>query len=103
MKYQINCTEENAADIDLLDAFDRDSAGEFERETRELCRNGRVNITLNLEYLNYLDSASLGMLVMLRAHVKRHNGELRLKNLKPQLMKTMRNMRLDIVFGLTEM
>ena len=100
MKYQIHHTGENDAEIELLEAFDRDSAGDFEVETRNLCGDGKVNITINLEHVNYLDSASLGMLVMLRAHVKRHGGTLRLKNLRPMLAKTFRSMRLDMVFGL---
>lgn len=103
MKYKIHSMGENAADIEILESFDRDSAGEFEEETRTLCRNGQVNIAINLEHVNFLDSASLGLLVMLRAHVKRHGGNLRLKNLRPQLKKTFHTMRLDMVFGLDEM
>lgn len=77
-------TERVVGDVTILDLAGRfvDGRDEVFRETmNRLIRDGRRKVLLNLEQVNYMDSAGLGMLVSRYIRLTKFNGQLCLCNL----------------------
>jgi anti-sigma B factor antagonist len=76
--------ERAVGDVTVLDLKGRfvDDREEIFRETmNRLVRQGKRKVLLNLDEVNYVDSAGLGMLVSRFIRLQTHDGQLRLCNL----------------------
>ena len=58
----------------------------------------RVKILLDFSNVDNLSSAALGMLINVNNRVKQHNGQLRLVNIKPQIMEVFEITKLNKLF-----
>jgi anti-sigma B factor antagonist len=58
----------------------------------------RVKILLDFSNVDHLSSAALGMLINVNNAVKQHNGQLRLVNIKPQIMEVFEITKLNKLF-----
>ena len=58
----------------------------------------RPKILLDFGNVDHLSSAALGMLINVNNRVKQHNGQLRLVNIKPQIMEVFEITKLNKLF-----
>jgi len=58
----------------------------------------RLKILLDFSNVDHLSSAALGMLINVNNAVKQHNGQLRLVNIKPQIMEVFEITKLNKLF-----
>ena len=58
----------------------------------------RLKILLDFSNVDHLSSAALGMLINVNNSVKQHNGQLRLVNIKPQIMEVFEITKLNKLF-----
>ena len=77
-------TEREFGEVTVIDIDGRvtiqDGADEFREVARELIRNGRVRLVLNMKNVPYIDSTALGEIIRTYTSVTRHNGSLKLLN-----------------------
>jgi len=59
---------------------------------------GATRIVINLEYVNYVDSAGLGALIEMHRRTKAKGGQLKLSNLGPNLRHALEIARLLTIF-----
>jgi anti-sigma B factor antagonist len=71
-------------DVTVIDIAGRiavqEGADEFRDLTRELLRQERVKIVLNMREVPYIDSTALGEIIRTYTSVIRHNGSVKLLN-----------------------
>ena len=58
----------------------------------------RPKILLDFHRVDHLSSAALGMLINVNNRVKQQNGQLRLSNIKPQIMEVFEITKLNKLF-----
>ena len=63
-----------------------------------LIQSHPYDVHLNCQDLSYIDSTGLGALVSVVKKIKQYNGNLYLKNLRPNVLKVIRITNLDKVF-----
>jgi anti-anti-sigma factor len=63
-----------------------------------LLASGVTRIVINLEHVNYVDSAGLGALIEMRRKTRAKGGSLKLCNLGPNLMQALEMARLLPIF-----
>ncbi len=63
-----------------------------------LLSSGVTKIVINLEHVNYVDSAGLGTLIELHRKTKDKSGKLKLCNLRPNLKQALEIARLLPIF-----
>ena len=63
-----------------------------------LLASGSTRIVLNLEHINYVDSAGLGALIEVQRKTKAKGGSLRLCHLRPNLTRALEMARLLPIF-----
>jgi anti-anti-sigma factor len=66
--------------------------------TENLLLSGATQIVVNLEHVNYVDSAGLGALIELHRKTKASGGSLKLCNLRPNLRQALEIARLLPIF-----
>ena len=91
-----------AADVTIVDVSGRvalgDDSKELSEKMRELVREGRTQILLNLAEVTYFDSSGLGELVSSLSAVKNAGGKLKLLNLQPRIADLLRMTKLEPLF-----
>lgn len=68
-------------------AIDSDSHSDFRQDVNALLKKYPKMILLNLENVDYISSAGLGVLFSIKKFVLANNGDLVFCNLKPQIIK----------------
>ena len=100
MSLQATCRE--VGDVTLIDFSGKITLGEasamVRRTVRDLVDRGRRKIVLNLDDVDYIDSAGLGELVSAHTVVRSANGELKLMNLSRRVNDVLQITRLFTVF-----
>ena len=71
---------------------------ELRKEILGLIDNKEYRIIMNFEYVNYIDSSGIGLLIELLKKASENNGELALTNMNPHCMKVFTITRLDRIF-----
>jgi len=66
--------------------------------TDNLLASGATRIVINLEQVNYVDSAGLGALIEIHRKTKAKGGSLKLRNLGPNLRQALEIARLLPIF-----
>jgi anti-sigma B factor antagonist len=86
----------------ILDLAGRITVGEEASRLREALREaaaaGRVNVLLNLEKVDYIDSTGLGALVMGYTSLRKAGGKLKLANLSRRNVELLVFTKLETVF-----
>lgn len=94
-------TERSVGDITILDLQGRfiDDREEIFRETmNRLVRERKLKVVLNLDGVNYVDSAGLGMLVSRYIRLKTYDGQLKLCNMNRKSFRVLDVTNLLTVF-----
>ncbi len=79
-----------------------ESCSDLREAILELTAREAKEIVLELSQMPFIESSGLGVLVGLRAHLRRHGTELRLANPQPRVLETLRMTRLALLFGLED-
>ncbi len=100
MSLEINRREREG--ILILDLAGRitvgEEAGRLREALREAAAAGRVNVILNLEKVDYIDSTGLGALVMGYTSLRKAGGKLKLANLSRRNVELLVFTKLETVF-----
>jgi anti-sigma B factor antagonist len=96
----------DVSDVSVIDLSGKITLGEgssmVRRMIRELIDQGRRKILLNLEEVDYIDSAGIGEMVGAYTIVRSANGELKLINLTKRVKDLMQITRLLTVFDVSD-
>lgn len=96
--------ERDREGIVILDLSGRLIAGEpiagLREKVRELSDSGKLNIILNLEKVDYIDSTGLGGLVICFTNTKKAGGALKILNLSRRNVELLILTKLTTVFEL---
>lgn len=96
--------ERDREGIVILDLSGRLIAGEpiagLREKVRELSDSGKLNIILNLEKVDYIDSTGLGGLVICFTNTKKSGGALKILNLSRRNVELLILTKLTTVFEL---
>ena len=93
--------KETVQDVDVLaleGRLDASSAKQLKTEVQELTGVGRVNMVVDLEALDFLDSSGLGSLVAALRSVNKLNGDIKLASLQEPVRVIIELTRLHRVF-----
>ncbi len=94
-------TSENLDDVTLLvlsGRLDALSEGGLKDEVNGLVEGGRINIAVNMEDVNFIDSSGLGALISSLRTARDSGGDLRVCSLTEQVSMVFQVMRLNKVF-----
>jgi anti-sigma B factor antagonist len=95
-------TQRIAGDVTILDLQGRLVFGDGYDALRDrlsrLVGEGRVNVLLNLDKVTVLDSSGVGLIACKYLTVRRHNGQLKLCNLRPRTHRVLNITKLLTVF-----
>lgn len=84
--------------IDIKGELDLQHANDLRAEIKELINKGRLNILINLDETNYMDSSGIGVLVSSLTTLQKKKGILKIVNVKEAVKKVFEFSRLDLVF-----
>jgi len=88
--------------ITILDLKGRlivgDAVGTLREKVRELAEAGNVNVILNLEGVDYIDSTGLGTLVICYTSMQKAGGSLKILNLSKRNIELLVLTKLNAVF-----
>jgi anti-sigma B factor antagonist len=91
-------------DVTVVDISGRitiqEGADVFRDQTRDLIRQGRVRLVLNLQGVPYIDSTALGEIIRTYTSVIRKDGSVKLLNVSSQVHQLLVITRLLSVFDL---
>lgn len=98
----LDIQEREREGITILDLKGRLIVGEpvagLREKVRELCDDRKLNIILNLEHVDYIDSTGLGGLVIAYTSVKKGGGALKILNLSKRNVELLVLTKLTTVF-----
>lgn len=77
----------NNIEVKPIGEVDIYTSPEFKNQLHDLIQSNEVNITINGERLDYIDSTGLGVLMSLYKTAKEKNTNIILTNLKPNIYK----------------
>lgn len=75
-----------------------DESSGFRTTVENLLSSGATRIVVNLEHVNYVDSAGLGALIEAHRKIKAQGGRLKLSNLRPSLKQALEIAKLLPIF-----
>jgi len=75
-----------------------DESSGFRTTVDNLLSSGATRIVVNLEHVNYVDSAGLGALIEAHRKIKAQGGRLKLSNLRPNLKHALETAKLLPIF-----
>ncbi len=75
-----------------------DESGGFRTTVDNLLSSGATRIVVNLEHVNYVDSAGLGALIEAHRKIKAKGGRLKLSNLRPNFKQALEMAKLLPIF-----
>ena len=109
----MNCKIRQVEDVTVLDLTGRFSLGEavafgpgsgliLSETVRDLTKNGRKKILLNLAGVTYVDSSGVGQLVGALTSARKQGVELKLLSPNKQLVDLLKLSKLDTTFDISE-
>lgn len=75
---------------------------EFKEKLLEALKYKKIDILLNCEKVDYIDSTGLGVLISILKKVKENNNKIYIENVKPNIRKLFDITDLDKVFVIKE-
>lgn len=98
-----NVRHENGVTIvEITGRFDAVSAPEIKSDLHSLIESGSIRLVVNLEKMDFIDSAGLGVLVSCLRRTAAEGGDLRLAEVPPFCRSIFELTRLTRVFEVTE-
>jgi anti-sigma B factor antagonist len=94
--------EDTIAVVEIGGRFDAVSAPEVKADLHRLIEDGSTNLVVNLEKMEFIDSAGLGVLVSCLRRAAAEGGDLRLAEVPPFCRSIFELTRLTRVFDVTE-
>jgi anti-sigma B factor antagonist len=88
--------------VDIEGRFDTVSAPEIKSELHKLIEGGNTHMVVNLQKMDFIDSAGLGVLVSCLRRAAAEGGDLRLAEVPPFCRSIFELTRLTRVFDVTE-
>ncbi|MFO8007548.1 MAG: STAS domain-containing protein [Candidatus Brocadiia bacterium] len=88
--------------VELEGRLDASTAPDIKAELHELIEQGRARLVVNLEALEFIDSAGLGVLVSSLRRAAGEGGDLRVAEVPPFCRSIFELTRLTRVFSVTE-
>jgi len=88
--------------VEMDGRFDSATAPDIKAALHELIENGRTLLVINLEGLEFIDSAGLGVLVSCLRRTAAEGGDLRVAEVPPFCRSIFELTRLTRVFDVTE-
>ena len=82
-------TENNRCEMEIAGRLDTTTAPQLEETLRELFSQETADLVLDLEELDYVSSAGLRVLLFAQKSIKGVQGEMVLKNVKPEIMEVL--------------
>lgn len=99
MNFNIESTvKDNKLILILSGELDVYSTKKFKEEALEAYNNNKLNIKIDCNKLEYLDSTGLGALIFLLKTVKEDENSIEITNLNKQIMKLFKITKLDDIF-----
>lgn len=99
MNFNIESTvKDNKLILMLSGELDVYSTKKFKEEALEAYNNNKLNIKIDCNKLEYLDSTGLGALIFLLKTVKEDENSIEITNLNKQIMKLFKITKLDDIF-----
>lgn len=99
MNFNIESTvKDNKLILILSGELDVYSTKKFKEEALEAYNNNKLNIKIDCNKLEYLDSTGLGALIFLLKTVKEDENSIEIINLNKQIMKLFKITKLDDIF-----
>jgi len=93
-------------DVTILDLSGRitlgDATAQLRDRIRELSKEGKNKILLNMSHISYIDSSGLGELTAAYTTLSRVGGQLKLVNLSPKTHGLLQITKLTTVFDIFE-
>ncbi len=84
-------------DCDLVSS----SIENLKNEFKQILKSGASQLKLDFKNVNYIDSMGLGLLVATHNSLQKNNSRLELTNLSTDILKLVKQMRLDMHFEIT--
>lgn len=91
-------TENDTIFITIRERFDFSGHQAFRRSYRDYPNFGRF--VIDMTDVNYMDSAALGMMLILREHAGKHSGSVKVINCNPDILKLLEIAKLDQVLDI---
>jgi anti-anti-sigma factor len=88
--------------IRIAGALVADQCAAIREHVMELSISGRNHIELDMSETSLLDTAGMGILLLLKVVLKRRGGDLKVVALRPELLETLKAMRIAETLGITE-
>lgn len=90
--------EEKFWSVKVTGEIDIFNSTEFKEALLDIIKDDNLDLKINCEALDYIDSTGLGVLIAVLKKVKSYEGEIHLVNVKPSLSKLFKITNLDKVF-----
>ena len=88
----------NTWNVSLSGEIDIFNSADMKAELLKLLDEKNAHLVIECSKLEYIDSTALGVLVAILKNVKLYSGEMRLINVRPNLLKLFKITNLDKVF-----
>jgi len=84
--------------LDLQGELDTNTAPDFEKSLGDIFAAGKYKIILNLEKLTYISSAGFGILMSNIKNVRKHRGDIKITNVRPEVYSVFELLELPGLF-----
>nr|WP_312576647.1 STAS domain-containing protein [Sedimentibacter sp.] len=93
-------SDNNYLEIKPIGEVDIYTSPEFKNKVIEIIETKNINILINADELEYIDSTGLGVLMSILKKVKENNLDIKIINLKPNIYKLFDITGLNKVFNI---
>ncbi|MBP1926304.1 anti-sigma B factor antagonist [Sedimentibacter acidaminivorans] len=93
-------SDNNYLEIKPIGEVDISTSPEFKNKVIELIEKEKIDISINADELEYIDSTGLGVLMGILMKVKEHGLSIQIINLKPNIYKLFDITGLNKVFNI---
>lgn len=102
LEIKYSTTSENILEIKPVGEVDIYTSPELKNKIFELIEEKKQDITINGEYLEYIDSTGLGVLMGIYKKLQEKNLNIKVINLKPNIYKLFDITGLNKIFNIQE-
>ena len=88
--------------LDLEGELDTNTVSKFEEALNKLFAAGKYKVVLNLEKLTYISSAGFGILMNYIKDVRKHRGDIKITNVRPDVYSVFELLELPGLFHIVK-
>jgi anti-sigma B factor antagonist len=86
--FEISQAEKDNVTVLYLKGFlDAHTAPQFEKALQQLIKNDKVKIIVNMDQLDYISSAGLGVIMGFIEEIREKNGDIKMSNLSTKVYR----------------